>query len=400
MDEVRVTGIGAICSIGNNTSEIAKSLKRGRSGFKNIVPERFDVSHYFFKAKRGCTIDQKLFETVAQNDVTVLCDLSLIAINEALADAKLSLDKVDKYKVGLCVGTSVGGSYPFMKWMRNKVNGTERDYELLKYTTPNVAHQIAKKLNIRGPISVISTACASGTNAIGKAYDMIKAGHVDTLITGGVDVFTYLTFCGFNSLGAIDKNNCTPFDQNRKGLNLGDAASFVILQRSDKILNQNTSRVDISIGGYAIVNEAHHATAPHPDGIYALRAMRQALTQSGESIASLDYINAHGTGTKANDSMEMRAIEALMEDQSVFVSSTKSMIGHSLGAAGSIEFVITVLGMREGFIPPSIGIKEELSKSDSIKIVKNKAMKYDYSFALSNSFGFAGNMSSIAIKKM
>ena len=305
----------------------------------------------------------------------------MLAIKEAIENAGIQLSNFNPYRIGLSIGTSVGGSYPFMEWVKNKVDCVPKDYNLLLHNTPNIAFRIAKKLGIQGPISVISTACASGTNSIGKAFDLIKTGRMDIMIAGGVDVFTYLTYSGFNSLGAIASGNCQPFDSNREGLNLGDAAGFVVLESLESASRRGIES-DVEIGGYSIVNEAYHPTAPHPEGDFARKAMLNALEEANVSIEEIDYINAHGTATKANDSMEMKAIESLVGKNEVHVSSTKSMIGHSLGAAGSIECIATALGIKNNFIPPSIGVKDEIEHPTNIIIVKDKGLDYNVNVCL------------------
>jgi len=395
--KVVVTGLGVICSIGNNLDEFEQNLREGKSGLKDISANRFDISDDFFRSRQGCTIDQELYESVFQKDVTVLGELSVRAIDEALHRAQLDLSKIDPRRVGLCLGTSVGGSYPFMEWVKNKINGKEQDFRLLMHSTPNITSRIAAQFGIRGPLSTISTACASGTNSVGRAFDLIRSNRVDCMIAGGVDIFTYLTYSGFNSLFALSKGACQPFDKGRDGLNLGDAAAYVVLESLESAQKRNAP-ILAEVSGYAIVNEAYHATAPHPDGIFACQAMQNALKMSGATPGQVDYINAHGTATPANDKMELKAIEQLVNGNPVYVSSTKSLIGHSLGAAGSVEFVATTLGIHKHFIPPSINVKESIITTDNIKLVEGKAINYNIDLALSNSFGFSGNMASVAIR--
>ncbi|MDZ4678912.1 MAG: beta-ketoacyl-[acyl-carrier-protein] synthase family protein [Saprospiraceae bacterium] len=395
--KVVVTGLGVICSIGNNLDEFEQNLREGKSGLKDISTQRFDLSDEFFRSRQGCTIDQGIYETAREKDVTILGELSVRAIGEALERANLDLSSTDPRRVGLCLGTSVGGSYPFMDWVKNKIKGEERDYALLLHITPNITSRIAAHFGIRGPLSTISTACASGTNSIGRAFDLIRSNRVDCMIAGGVDIFTYLTYSGFNSLFALSKGACQPFDKGRDGLNLGDAAAYVVMESLESAQKRNAP-ILAEVSGYSIVNEAYHATAPHPDGIFAKQAMFNALKMSGATPSQVDYINAHGTATLANDKMEIRAIEQLVDGHPVYVSSTKSLIGHALGAAGSVEFVATTLGVYKNFVPPSINVKESIVTPDNIRLVEGKAIDYKINLALSNSFGFSGNMASVAIR--
>ncbi|MEM1358531.1 MAG: beta-ketoacyl-[acyl-carrier-protein] synthase family protein [Bacteroidota bacterium] len=398
-NRVVVTGMGVICSIGNNVEEFEVSLREGRSGLKPIEAGRFDASDAYFRIQQGCTVSPELYAEVNASDVSILTEFSVRAIEEAIEKSGLDLASVDPRRVALCVGTSVGGSYPFMRWVQDDLAGKERDYELLRYSTPNITGDIARRLGIQGPLSTISTACASGTNSVGRGFDLIRSGRADYVIAGGVDIFTYLTFSGFNSLFALSKGNCKPFDKKRDGLNLGDAAAYVILE-SEACARARSAKVIAEVSGYAIVNEAYHATAPHPEGIYARQAMENALRMSGETPAGVDYINTHGTATKANDKMEIKAIESLIgEEESVHICSTKSLTGHSLGAAGSVEFVATALSVAKDFIPASTGVAESIVEHDRLHLSGTQAEERKVRLALSNSFGFSGNMASIAVRK-
>lgn len=391
--------MGVICSIGNNLQELKENLLAGKSGLKKIPQERFSTSDPIYRNDSGCIIDQELYDSLQSKDETLLGELSKRTIEEALADAQLDLASVDKTRVGVCFATSVGSSYPFMKWIKAKQQG-QFNSDLLLLTTPTITGDIAKHFNIKGPISTISTACAAGTNSIGRAFDFISSNKADYMIAGGADIFTELTYSGFNCLQALSENSCTPFDRERDGLNLGDAGAFVIMESLESA-QKRKARIYGEIKGYAILNEAYHPTAPCPDGSFALAAMKKALNQGNINIEDVDYINAHGTATPANDIMELKAIKSLVGENPVYVSSTKSMTGHTLGAAGSIELVITALAMHEGFIPPTINTKSAMEEDEgNIRLVRNEAIEKNYDTAISNSFGFAGNMASIVIQKV
>lgn len=400
MQRVVITGMGVICSIGNNIQELRESLLSGKSGLKKIPHERFHTSDPIYRNDSGCIIEQDLYDDLLDNDELILGELAKRTITEAIQDAGLNVEAIDPTRVGVCVATSVGSSYPFMKWVRSTQDeATVTDNSLLFLTTPTITGSLAKHFGIQGPVSTISTACAAGTNSIGRAYDFIANGRVDYMIAGGVDVFTELTYSGFNCLQALSVNSCSPFDKERDGLNLGDAGAFVILESLESALERK-ARIYGEIKGYAILNEAYHPTAPCPDGSFALIAMQKALAQGNILASDVDYINAHGTATPANDIMELKAIKSLVGDRSVYVSSTKSMTGHTLGAAGSIELIITALGLYGDFIPPTINSNNVMDEmEDNIHMVKNQAIQHTYTTAVSNSFGFAGNMASIVIQK-
>jgi len=396
MNSALISGLGVICSVASNVSELELALKEGRSGYKEIDKSRFDLSDKVFRNKNGCIIPHEIFEDLVGQDKSLLYEISYRAIKQALKDANIEIgDYKNPKRVALCLGTSIGGGHAFMEWMK----GTQDNkyyYDLLNHNHTNIANKLAKNLGIQGMISVIDTACASGGNSIGRAYDLIKNDRADIVIAGGVDLFTYLTFCGFNSVFAISPERCKPFDEKRRGLNLGDAAAFVVIENEKS--TKKEKEVYAEIGGYGILNEAYHATAPHPDGIYALKAMKKAIKAANIQATDINYINAHGTSTKANDKMEIKAIQSLVGDNQVYVSSSKSMLGHCLGAAGSIEALITALAIKKKFIPPSINIDTDISNFGNVEIVKEYT-EFNINAALSNSFAFAGNMASILLKQ-
>jgi 3-oxoacyl-[acyl-carrier-protein] synthase II len=262
-----------------------------------------------------------------------------------------------------------------------------------------VIGNIAKEYKITGPVSAISTACASGTNSIGRAFDLIENGKTDVMICGGMDIFTELTYTGFNSLMAISKTKCNPFSDKKNGMSLGDASTVLILESLESAIARN-AKIYAEIKGYHILNEAYHPTAPHPEGIYALKCMQKTLEYSGVDVEDLDYINAHGTGTLKNDSSELLACESLLKDKKnkTFVGSTKSMTGHTLGAAGSLEALISILSIKNSEI---YGKYDDVTMPDSQKIdfVTEKRTHQKIKNVISNSFGFGGNMSSILISQ-
>lgn len=401
-NRVVVTGMGIICSIGNNTRELEESLKQGKSGLKAISKERFCTENTVYKTKHGCTLDESVFNEISNKDLTVLGHASKIAIDEALSMAKLDIkEAVEDNRVGLALGTSVGTSYSFMQYVKSLLAGTEGDnYDLLFNTAPTIAGTLAKEYSLNGAITTVSTACASGTNSIGRAFDFLNDDRADIMIAGGVDLFTELTFSGFNSLQALAIDKCRPFDENRDGLNLGDAAAFVILEKLDSAKRRNAP-IYAEINGYSILNEAYHPTAPSPGGEFALKVMLDTFNETGLAVGDVDYINVHGTGTKANDAMEALALKKLLKnnDKTVFFSSTKSMLGHTLGAAGAVEIVTTIIALNKRFIPPSCNVVSPILQDPHIQLAEEAFEDKEINVALSNSFGFAGNMASILFSK-
>lgn len=396
MSKALISGMGVICSVASDVPQLEQALRTGISGYKSIGQDRFDLSDNIFKSKSGCMIEQPLYDDLIAQDQSLLLEISTKAILQALADAGLVPGQFkDSTRVALCLGTCIGGGHAFASWMKGALQ-QRYEYSLLKMNHTYIARKLAERMGIRGMLTVIDTACASGGNAIGRAHDLIKNDRADIVIAGGVDVISYLTYCGFNSVFAISPNQCKPFDANRTGLNLGDAAAFVVVEKEANARGQKD--VYAEVGGYSILNEAYHATAPHPDGIYAKVAMQRAVQSAGIALSDVNYINAHGTSTKANDTMEMKAITELFDDQEVFVSSSKSMLGHCLGAAGGVEALITALAIKRGFIPPSINLDTPIGTHGNIHLVQS-CKDTQINAALSNSFAFAGNMASILLKQ-
>ena len=402
MERVVVTGIGISCSTGRNKEEFKNSLYHGKIGLKPISQDRFSTESAVYKNKSGCIIEQDLYEELQAIDDTILTEISLRVAEEAMTDAGIYLDKINKNRAGVCLATTIGGSYPFMQFTRNRINGTFKpeDYHLMfRSSTPNITGNVLRHFGFKGPTSTISTACAAGTNSIGRAFDMIAKERIDISVSGGVDLFSELSFAGFNCLQSLSKGICQPFDKKRDGLTLGDASAFVVME-SLSHAQKRGARIYCEIKGYSANNEAYHPTSPNPDGSTACLTMQQALKQADMDVSEIQYINAHGTATGANDGMEINGIRKLLGTQAVYMSSTKSMTGHTLGAAGSIELIATTLGMYHGFVPPSCNITTPLiEEDDNLKVVQNKAIDFVYDGALSNSFGFAGCMASMAIKR-
>lgn len=396
---VVITGMGVLSSIGNNVTDFANSLKEGTSGMRDIPAERFPTTSPVYRNRQAHVLDQDLYAAILEEDHTVLRKASLLAIEQALKDAGLDLSTIDKRKVGLALGTSVGSNFPFMKWVKEFLQDSQAMQTLV--TTPTIAGGVARTLGIKGPISSISTACAAGTNSVGRAYDFIVNDRAEYMIAGGIDIFTDHSFSGFNCLGAISKSNCKPFDNERDGMMLGDASAYFVMEEYEHAVKRGAT-IYAELLGYSTLNEAYHATAPKPDGTMALRVMREAVQYAGITPDQIEYINAHGTATKANDEMEFRAIKLFTEGRTVYVSSTKSMTGHTLGAAGSLELLATIVGMLNDFIPPTINVENQMVEEgcDHIRFVRDKGLPQVYNTAISNSFGFAGNMASVVVKKI
>lgn len=396
---VVITGIGNISSLGNNVEEMVSTLIQGINPYDYIPKERFSTEHKLFRNNRGFMIDMNTYKRAKEKDISVLYPIACQCISEALSKAKLNTDTLKQYKTGLCLGTSVGACYVMMERIKNQLKFNKDDFDLIKYTTPIMIGKVAKYYNISGTVTAISTACASGTNSIGRGFDLIKNGKEDIVICGGVDLFTELTYTGFNALFAISKNKCKPFAMQRDGMSLGDACCIFILESYDTAKIRG-AKIYGEVKGYHILNEAYHPTAPHPEGKYAAICMEKALKYSHMNVNQIDYINAHGTGTEKNDEAEFKGLEILLNNKTIttYMNSAKGLIGHTLGAAGSIEALIGLLCMENQTIYAENSNYEHLI-SNQIEFINTIKKDVPINAFISNSFGFGGNMASVVISK-
>jgi 3-oxoacyl-[acyl-carrier-protein] synthase II len=301
----------------------------------------------------------------------------------------------------MALGTSHGGNIAYMKLIRGRVGANRGvvDHRLALSCSPTVLGQVARTLGLTGPTVTISTACASGTNSVGRAAELIQNGSADVMLAGGADLFTELSFAGFNALGVLSRGPCRPLSLERDGMMLGDGAAMLVLESED-YARRRGARAWAVIAGHAIVNEAFHPTTPRPDGSDAARVMAAALRAARMNPDEVDYINLHGTGTQTNDPAELQGVAALFGTRAreILISSTKSQLGHTLGAAGSVEAVATILGLAHGFAPPTINLGHPIAGFEDWSYVRDVARPAKIRAALSNSFAFSGNLSTIAIR--
>jgi 3-oxoacyl-[acyl-carrier-protein] synthase II len=254
-------------------------------------------------------------------------------------------------------------------------------------------YKLPKKLKIKGPVFVNTSACAAGTTAIGTAYSLVNSGICDMVITGGIDPLTEFSSYGFHSLQNLSSTPCRPFDKDRDGITLGEGGALFVLESYESAQKRN-AKMYCEVLGYGLGNDAYHATSPDPSGDGAYRVMTQALNQADIAPAEIDYINTHGTGTEINDSMEIKAIERLTSE--CHVNSIKSQVGHCLAAAGAVEFAATVLSIENSYVYPNINICNPINSLEEVKLSAELVQK-DIHYALSNSFAFAGNAASIVV---
>lgn len=394
-DRVFVTGIGIISSIGSNKEESASALMESRSGigglsfletrFKDEIP----VAEVHFTGNM-------LKEIAGVNNSSSLSRTTLfgiIAAKQAIADA--NINNISEFRTGLISATTVGGmdrSEKFYReYIKNSASGRLRD--IITHDCADSTEQIADTLGIKDYISTISTACSSSANAVMFGSRLIENGILDRVLVGGVDSLTIFTINGFNSLMILDRTGCKPFDETRNGLTLGEGAGYLVLE-SESAIRQSGKRPLCEIGGYGNSCDAYHQTASSPDGEGALRSMQKAITKANLTPGMIDYINAHGTGTKNNDLSEGRAIKRLCGDNVPLFSSTKSFTGHTLGAAGAIEAVFCVMALNHQWVYPNLNFTQEMT---DLGLSPVTAFKADIPLRniMSNSFGFGGNNTSL-----
>ena len=407
MRRVVVTGLGAITPIGNNVSEFWNSVKQEKTGFAPIT--RFDTADYKVKLAAevkdfdpGQYMDKKTARRMEQ-----FCQFAVAAAGEAIADAALDMEKEDSYRIGCSVGSGVGS-----------LQAIEREHSRLTEKGPSrvgplfvplmisnmAAGNVSIQYGLKGKSLNVVTACATGTNSIGEAFRTIQYGDADVMVAGGTEsAVTPISIAGFTSLTALsdceDPARCSiPFDKDRSGFVMGEGAGVVILEELEHAKKRG-AHIYAEVLGYGCSSDAYHITSPAEDGSGAARAMINALEDGGVKPEAVTYINAHGTSTHHNDLFETRAIKLAFGEHAkkLKINSTKSMVGHLLGAAGAVEFIACVKELQEGFIHRTVGLQESGEELD-LNYCKQSYME-DVPYALSNSLGFGGHNASILIGK-
>ncbi|WP_123055075.1 beta-ketoacyl-ACP synthase II [Clostridium sp. JN-1] len=406
---VVVTGLGAITPVGNNVELFWNNIKNGVCGIDFI--KAFDTEK--FKAKLAAEVKdfnpEDYMEKKEAKRLDRFCQFALAAAAQAVSDADFDMEKINKERFGVVVGSGIGG-----------IGNIESEKVKLIERGPNRVHplfipmiignmaagNIAIRFGAKGPCTNIVTACATGTNCIGEAFRMIKDDLADVMISGGTEAsITPLSIAGFTSLTALSKSTdplraSIPFDKERNGFIMGEGSGILILESLEHAKKRG-AKIYAEVVGYGSTCDAYHITSPSPDGEGAARAMQIAIEGAGIQASEVSYINAHGTGTQVNDKFETVAIKKVFgeeEAKKIPISSTKSMVGHLLGAAGAIEGVISVKALTDGFIPPTIGYKVPDEDCD-LDYVPNKGRKADLKYVMSDSLGFGGHNAVILLKK-
>ncbi|MBQ0152969.1 MAG: beta-ketoacyl-[acyl-carrier-protein] synthase family protein [Chryseobacterium sp.] len=395
--KIAITGMGIISSIGNNVEENLVSLQTRKYGISEI--ENIDTN-LVGKIKTG-EIKLSNLELVKKlrlaedNNITRTTLLGMIAAKEAVDNAGIT--DINEYKTGLISSTSVAGMDVTEKYFYTYEDFPEMQKYISSHDAGNSSLDIADYLQLKGMVSTISTACSSAANAIMMGAKLIKSGTLDRVIVGGTDALSKFTLNGFNTLMILTDSYNTPFDNDRKGLNLGEAAGFLVLE-SEKIVKKENKKVLAYLSGYGNANDAHHQTASSDNGQGAFLAMEKALKISGLQKEEIDYINVHGTATPNNDLSEGRAMVRIFgENQVPEFSSTKAFTGHTLAAAAGIEAVYSVLALQNNIIFPNLNFKTKMEEFDLTPVTELKQKEIHH--VLSNSFGFGGNCSTLIFSK-
>ena len=405
---VVVTGIGAITPIGNNADEFWKGLKEGKCGIDTITA--FDVSD--FKVKLAAEVKgynpEDYFDKRSARRLDKFAQFAMIAAREAMKDSGMTKENTDFDRVGVFIGSGMGGLETIEKENRvcfekgyDKISPMYIPMVISNMATGNVAID----LGLRGESFSIATACASATHSIGEAYRAIKHGYQDAVFTGGTEAsITPTGVAGFTNIKALsqsaDKNRASiPFDKERSGFVMGEGAGVLVLEELEHAKKRG-AKIYAEIVGYGASSDAFHITSPAPNGEGGARAMVNAIKDAKIDAKDITYINAHGTSTHLNDSCETAAIKTALRESSktVMVSSTKGNTGHLLGAAGAVEAIACVKAIEDDFVPPTINYKVPDEECD-LDIVPNKGRNVKVEYAMSNSLGFGGHNSSIIFKK-
>lgn len=408
MKRVVITGTGVVSPLGNDTGTFWENIKNGVNGIGTVT--RFDVENYSCKVA-GEVRDFDITQFIDKKEAKRMDRFTHYAVAAALMaakDAGLDMEKEDANRVGVILGSGIGGIETLEnqhETMMNKGPGRVSPFFIPMMISNMAAGQIAILTGAKGVNETVVTACASGTNATGDAFNAIRYGKADVCFTGGAEAaITPLSFAGFCSEKAMSTNPdpeqaCRPFDKERDGFVMGEGAGILVLEELEHAKKRGANII-AEIIGYGATDDAFHVTAPAPAGEGGARAMQAALDDAGISYKDVQYVNAHGTSTYYNDKYETEAIKTVFKEHAkkLKISSTKSMTGHLLGATGGIEAIICALGLRDGFIPATIHYNTPDEECD-LDYVPNQGIEMEYEVAISNSLGFGGHNATIVLKK-
>ncbi|WP_330443228.1 beta-ketoacyl-ACP synthase II [Flavobacterium sp. C4GT6] len=410
---VVVTGLGALTPIGNNVEEYWNSLINGVSGAAPIT--YFDTTN--FKTKFACEVKNfKVEDFIDRKEARKMdryAQYAIVSSDEAVKDANFDFDKLDKDRVGVIWGSGIGGLETFQEEVMNFAagNGTPKfnPFFIPKMIADIAGGHISMKYGFRGPNFTTVSACASSTNALIDAFNYIRLGHADAMVTGGSEAaVTIAGMGGFNAMHALSTRNddpqtaSRPMDKDRDGFVLGEGAGSLVIEEYEHAIARGAT-IYCEIGGGGMSADAHHITAPHPEGLGAKNVMLNCLRDAGLQPSDVDAVNMHGTSTPLGDIAESKAILEVFGEHAynLNLNSTKSMTGHLLGAAGAIEAIASILSIKHGIVPPTINhFTDDENIDPKLNFTFNKAQKRDVKVAISNTFGFGGHNACVLVKKL
>jgi len=397
-DRVVITGLGVVSSIGIGWQEFWANLLSGKSGISPITS--LDTAEFF--THNGGEVKQFTAEPYIVPErlpyLNRATQMAVVSTELALHDAGLTKDLLANSRVGVSQGTTTGAVQTIEAindlLLQDRPVTNERYYQLPTHSPPS---EVGKRCATRGPCFMFSTACAAGNYAIGYGYDMIRLNRADLVLAGASDPFSRISFTGFNQFKAVAPEKCQPFDKNRKGMMVAEGAGALVLESLDSAISRNAP-IYGEIAGYGLSCDAHHMTTSTVEGL--AECMRKALKEAGLSTDDVDYISAHGTGTPTNDKNECAAIKGVFGQRArdIPVSSIKSMLGHTMGAASVLEAITCALVVKNDVIPPTINYETPDPECD-IDCVPNQARMQTVKVALNNSYAFGGNNASLVLKK-
>ena len=393
--EVFVTGLGVVSALGIGVEANFNALKSEQTGVRpNTLLNNLFVETHVGELSKSNNELKALLGIPIENAIPRTALLGIFAAKEALGKTMLNSD----FRTGFINGSTVGGMDLTENYFREYF--LEENHQNFAVTATHdigtVSEIIANSLGKFGYVNTISTACSSSANTIMLGARMIKAGLIDRVIVGGTDAISNFTISGFRSLMIYDNNLCTPFDNNRKGLNLGEGAGFLLLENESSI-KESKNTVLAKVTGWNNANDAFHQTGTSPDGDRAVKAMQGALKVAELNASQIDYVNAHGTATPTNDQSESNALVRVFGDEKISYSSTKGFTGHTLGASGGIESVFSVLSLQNQCVLPNINWEHKMDGFENIPVTKFAAQEVNH--VMSNSFGFGGNSTSLIFSK-
>jgi len=400
--------MGVISPIGNSCNEFLESLKIGTNGISEI--NSFDTEKFNVKIAGEVTVDfDDLIDKKEQNRMDRYTALAIFASEQAISQSKILESTINKNNIAVIISSGIGGINTFEEQHKRLLKNPKlvSPFFIPSMISDIAAGVVSMKYGFKGPNYSVVSACATGSHSIGNAFKMIQNGDIDAALAGASEAtITPMAIAGFSNMKALTKNSdpttaCKPFDKNRDGFVMGEGAGIIMMENLEHALKRNAPII-AEIAGYGATGDAYHLTSPPPDGEGAARAMDLALSDAQISSNEINYINAHGTSTPTNDKIETLAIKSVFENiydrSDIYISSTKSMTGHLLGASGSVESIASILSIKENFAPPTINYSTYDPDCD-LNYTPNEMVKTQVNYAMSNSFGFGGHNAVLVFKE-